>query len=99
MVSVTNGPTKFFFVRFLIGVELQKSSPNGNDGKGYFKVKNGRGSGCFARFSEIDSIDLRWNIERIIWIGYYKQYHNKNCIIALLSKDVVGHILCFLHVK
>ena len=33
------------------------------------------------------------SIERIIWIGFYKNVTNCKCLIAKLPKDVVIHIL------
>ena len=43
---------------------------------------------------------LKWKIERIIWIGFYNSNDNKNknekCLIGLLPKDIVFHLLEFL---
>lgn len=42
-----------------------------------------------------------WNIERVIWIGFYKNTQNSNnqSFIATLSKDLVKHILLFVSSK
>ena len=39
----------------------------------------------------IDRID--WNLERIIWIGFYKNNNNTNCLIKNLPKDLIKYIL------
>ena len=39
---------------------------------------------CFELVAEIS-----WEMQRIIWIGYYKNEQNNKCLIALLPKDVV----------
>ena len=36
---------------------------------------------------------LSWDIERIIWIGYYKNIDNDKCLITKLPKDVILHVL------
>ena len=48
-----------------------------------------------ASYCIMDSI--RWESERIIWIGFHKNAQNSKCLIAQLPKDVVTHILDFLH--
>ena len=38
--------------------------------------------------------NLDWNIERIVWIGFYKNGKNKNsCYLPSLPKDVVAHCI------
>ena len=45
----------------------------------------------------IDDDNFEWNKwERIIWIAFYKNVQNKQCLIALLPKDVVKHVVAFL---
>ena len=39
---------------------------------------------------------LSCNIERIIWIGFYKNDKNEKCLIDKLAKDVILYILYFL---
>ena len=36
---------------------------------------------------------LSWKIERVIWIGFYKNDKNNECKIDLLPKDIVKVIL------
>ena len=43
----------------------------------------------------LDLLD-KWNIERLIWIAFYKNDKNNQCIIDKLPKDVVLFILTFL---
>ena len=38
----------------------------------------------------------RSNIERIIWIGFYKNSDNNQCFIDKLPKDIIIHILQFI---
>ena len=35
-------------------------------------------------------------IERIIWIGFYKNKENKKCFVKTLPKDLIIYILYFL---
>ena len=35
-------------------------------------------------------------VERIIWIGFYKNNDNDQCLIKMLPKDLLMHILCLL---
>ena len=39
---------------------------------------------------------IRWNRERVIWIGYEKNDKNDECLVAKLSKDVIKLIISFL---
>ena len=39
---------------------------------------------------------MEGKIERIIWIGFYKNKDNDKCLIQTLPKDLVVHILHFL---
>ena len=39
---------------------------------------------------------INWDIERIIWIAFYKNEKNKKCVIQLLPKDVVKSILALI---
>ena len=39
---------------------------------------------------------IKWNILRIIWIGFYENMNNNKCYIDLLSKDVILHIIKFI---
>ena len=41
----------------------------------------------------------KWNIERIIWIAFYKNDKNDKCFIDTLPKDVVLYILTFLSLR
>lgn len=43
------------------------------------------------------STNIAWNIERIIWIAFYQNHENKQCLIQLLPKDIVNKILHLLH--
>ena len=40
--------------------------------------------------------DVYWGIERIIWIGFYKNDDNDQCFIGLIAKDVLLYIIDFL---
>ena len=42
----------------------------------------------------VDYIESK--IERIIWIGFYKNNENNKCVIKTLPKDLIIYILCFL---
>ena len=42
----------------------------------------------------INYIELK--IERIIWIGFYKNSENNKCLIKTLPKDLIIHILSLL---
>lgn len=44
-------------------------------------------------------LSLQWKIERIVWIGYYKNENNFQCFWKLVPKDLVNHILSFLNTK
>ena len=40
---------------------------------------------------------FKWEIIRIIWIGFYKNDNNNDkCFIATLSKDLIKHIIKFI---
>ena len=39
---------------------------------------------------------IKWNIARLIWIGFYKNNENDKCLIQQLSKDVISYLLSFL---
>ena len=39
---------------------------------------------------------LSWDIERMIWIGYYKNIDNDKCLITKLPKDVIVYLLEFI---
>ena len=51
-----------------------------------------------AKHCVFDTIE--WKLERIIWIGYYKNdqnnHDNHQCLLAKLPKDVVLYMLMFL---
>ena len=34
-----------------------------------------------------------WNLERLLWIAYYKNDCNKKCFLRLMSKDIIIYIL------
>ena len=36
-----------------------------------------------------------WNVERIIWIGFYKNNDNNECFIHQLPKDLIQHVFKF----
>ena len=38
---------------------------------------------------------ISWHVERIIWIGFYKNGNNKNCKFKILPKDIVIQILTY----
>lgn len=38
---------------------------------------------------------LSWEIHRLLWIGYYKNQDNDNCIFSQLSKDIIKKIIKF----
>ena len=42
---------------------------------------------------------IPWNLERHIWIAFWKNENNDNCYIQNLPKDVVTHILLFLRIE
>ena len=42
----------------------------------------------FSIFSRIE-----WNIERLIWIAFYKNTRNNKCKIQILPKDIVKEII------
>ena len=42
---------------------------------------------------------ITYNIERIIWIGFYKNKQNSKCLINKLAKDLIIYILYFLGKK
>ena len=46
-----------------------------------------------------DIVLHKWNIERILWIGFYKNDKNDTCLIKNLPKDVVLFILQFLSLR
>ena len=39
--------------------------------------------------------DGQWNIERLIWIAFYKNIDNKDCLFATLPKDLTKIIIRF----
>ena len=41
----------------------------------------------------------KWNIERIIWIAFYKNDENDKCLIDTLPKDIVEYVLSFLSLR
>ena len=40
---------------------------------------------------------ILWDQERTIWIGFLKNENNSKCLIQQLPKDILNHILSFLH--
>ena len=38
---------------------------------------------------------LTWDVARLLWIGFYNNTQNKNCLIDSLPKDLLKHILRF----
>ena len=36
---------------------------------------------------------LDWNIVRLIWIGFYKNVENQDCVISKLPKDIITHYI------
>ena len=38
---------------------------------------------------------LEWKVERLFWIGLYKNSDNSKCKIDSLGKDVVNYLLTF----
>ena len=46
-------------------------------------------------YFDIFTRNLKWDIARLIWIGFHKNANNKDCFIASLPKDIVCHLLHF----
>ena len=42
------------------------------------------------------SVNISWQLQRLIWIAFHENEQNDKCFVALLSKDVVKYILSFL---
>ena len=40
--------------------------------------------------------DSRWGRERILWIGFYQNNNNDQCLTKILPKDVLKYILSFI---
>lgn len=38
---------------------------------------------------------VEWNIERLMWIGFYKNEKNDACLLHKLPKDLITHIVKF----
>ena len=53
----------------------------------------------YENYFMFDILLGKWDIERIIWIGFYKNDKNDNCLIDTLPKDTVQHILSFLSLR
>ena len=39
---------------------------------------------------------IEWKLVRLIWIAFYKNGENDKCLIKIISKDSLKHILIFL---
>lgn len=39
---------------------------------------------------------MDWRRERILWIGFYQNHDNNQCLIKILPKDVLKFILSFI---
>ena len=39
---------------------------------------------------------IKWNDIRLVWIGFYKNDNNIQCVINLLSEDVIRYIIKFI---
>ena len=39
---------------------------------------------------------LKWKIARLIWIAFYKNKENQDCLMQILPKDIIHHIFQFL---
>ena len=39
---------------------------------------------------------IEWNVERIVWIGFYKNNENNQCFIHQLPKDLINYVFKFL---
>ena len=37
--------------------------------------------------------NLKWDIERLIWIAFYKNEKNEKCFIDKLPKDIIKHYI------
>ena len=53
---------------------------------------------CYILFeNEFYVINLKWktlwSVERIVWIGYYKNQDNDSCFVDKLPKDVIKLII------
>ena len=46
-----------------------------------------------SNFKLLLSLPMAWDVERLFWIAYHKNYHNENCLLTLLNKDIVIYIL------
>ena len=42
---------------------------------------------------------IHWNQKRVIWIGFFQNAHNTQCLISRLPKDIIVYILSFLTSK
>ena len=42
---------------------------------------------------DICTYGLRWEIERLLWIGYYKSKKNNKCLIQTLPKEILLKII------
>ena len=80
-----------------IGIKMRYWSPNCGNGSfdewKYFNCQMG-----YSKFVTKDFLidEYNWNMERVIWIGYYKKQNNK-CFFRLLAKSVVRHVLSFVN--
>lgn len=39
---------------------------------------------------------IRWDKERIVWIGYHKNKNNNDCLLIQIPKDIVFEILTYI---
>ena len=68
----------------------------------YFETDNGKG--FFVRLEQLIEnlgtcpklIEKEWNMERLLWIGFYKNNNNEYCFVRKFPKVIVYHVLCWL---
>ena len=52
---------------------------------------------CQTLIVNVDvSFKFEWEMERILWIGYYQNNDNGLCMIKLLPKEIVNYLVGFL---
>ena len=65
---------------------------NKDDQNGIFFVSQDKKYFLF----KINVIYVEWKQIRLIWIAFYKNDKNDKCLIKIISKDSLKHILTFL---
>ena len=90
----------------LIGIELNNWYENASNGriKGVCYFKTEEGKGFFTKLENLirnrgtcpKLIKKEWEIEKLLWIAFYKNENNQQCFIPTLPKVIVNHILIWL---